>query len=155
MKRRPILVATGLILVAFGVGVRVGSRFTRKPAMIAAGPVMPAPSDRAAQEPAAPVANRPPPCVDIHHAEPLVGKTGCVAGLLLKVYTTRTGTTFLDFCQDYRTCPFTSVIFASNKSKFGDLGSLQGKRVEIRGNVVTYQGHTEIVILDPEQIRGQ
>jgi DNA/RNA endonuclease YhcR with UshA esterase domain len=83
-----------------------------------------------------------------------VGKSGCVAGLVLRVYSARTGNTFLDFCQDYRTCPFTSVIFASDKSKFGNLESLQGKRVEIRGDVVTYQGRAEIIIRDPQQVRS-
>jgi DNA/RNA endonuclease YhcR with UshA esterase domain len=92
--------------------------------------------------------------VDIRNAGPQVGKSGCVAGLVLRVYSARTGNTFLDFCQDYRTCPFTSVIFASDKNKFGDLGSLQGKRVEIRGDVVTYQGRAEIIISDPQQVRS-
>ncbi len=122
--------------------------------MVATGS-LPLPPARAADEPAAHATSSPPPCVDIRNAGPLVGKSGCVAGFVLRVYTSRSGTTFLDFCQDYRTCPFTSVIFASNKSKFGDLESLQGKRVEIRGNVVTYQGHAEIVIIEPEQVRSE
>jgi hypothetical protein len=92
--------------------------------------------------------------VDIRNARPLVGNNGCVAGLVLRVYSARTGNTFLDFCQDYRACPFTSVVFASDKNKFGDLGSLQGKRVEIRGDVITYQGHAEIIIHDPQQVRS-
>jgi DNA/RNA endonuclease YhcR with UshA esterase domain len=46
------------------------------------------------------------------------------------------------------------VIFASDKDKFGDLGSLQGKRVEIRGDVVTYQGRAEIIIRDSQQVRS-
>jgi hypothetical protein len=100
------------------------------------------------------VVSSTPPCVDIRHAGPLVGKDGCIAGLVLRVYFARTGNTFLDFCEDYRTCPFGSVIFASDKSKFGDLGSLQGRRVEIRGEVTAYQGHAEIVIRDPQQVRS-
>ncbi len=109
---------------------------------------------QSARAPGALAASSPPPCEDIRNAGPLVGKSGCVAGLVLRVYSARTGNTFLDFCQDYRTCPFTSVIFASDKNKFGDLESLQGKRVEIRGDVVTYQGHAEIIIHDPQQVRS-
>jgi DNA/RNA endonuclease YhcR with UshA esterase domain len=109
---------------------------------------------QSAHVPGTPAASSPPPCEDLRNAGPLVGKSGCVAGLVLRVYSARTGNTFLDFCQDYRTCPFTSVIFASDKSKFGDLESLQGKRVEIRGDVVTYQGHAEIIIHDPQQVRS-
>ncbi len=150
MKRRPILVVTGLLLVAFALGVRVGSRFSRRPVMNAADP-LPLPS---ASSPGAPAGVSPPPCEDIRNAGPLVGKSGCVAGLVLRVYSARTGNTFLDFCQDYRTCPFSSVIFASDKSKFGDLESLQGKRVEIRGDVVAYQGRAEIILRDPQQVRS-
>jgi hypothetical protein len=83
-----------------------------------------------------------------------VGKGGCVTGLVLRVYTARTGNTFLDFCQDYRACPFTSVVFAADKNKFGDLGLMQGKRVEIRGDVINYQGRAEIIIRDPQQVRS-
>jgi DNA/RNA endonuclease YhcR with UshA esterase domain len=93
------------------------------------------------------------PCVDIRHAEPLVGKTGCVAGLVVRVYSARSGNTFLDFCEDYRSCPFTSVIFGSDRTQFGNLVSLQGKRVEIRGDVVSYQGRPEIILHDPQQLR--
>jgi hypothetical protein len=150
MKRRPILVITGLLIVAFGLGVRVGSQFNRKPVMSAEEPFH-VPSVRT---PDAPAPSSPPPCVDIRNAEPLEGKSGCVAGLVLRVYASRAGNTFLDFCQDYRDCPFTSVIFASDKTKFGDLDSLQGKRVEIRGDVVAFRGRAEIIIHDPQQVRS-
>jgi DNA/RNA endonuclease YhcR with UshA esterase domain len=77
-----------------------------------------------------------------------------VSGRVLRVYSSRAENTFLDFCEDYRTCPFTSVIFAKDKGKFGDLATLQGRRVEIRGEVVNYQGRAEIVIHDPQQVRS-
>jgi hypothetical protein len=93
-------------------------------------------------------------CTDIQNASTLEGKHGCVAALVLRVYTAGSGNTFLDFCQDYRSCPFTSVIFSTDKAKFGDLGSLQGKRVEIRGDVVDYQGRAEIILHGPEQVRS-
>jgi hypothetical protein len=150
MKRRPILVVTGIVLVAFGLGVRIGSRLGRRPE-IREAEFQPRQSAGTSD---APTMSSPPPCVDIRNVGPLAGKNGCVAGLVLRVYTARTGNTFLDFCEDYRTCPFTSVIFASDKNKFGDLGTMQGKRVEIRGDVVTYQGHAEIIIRDPKQVRN-
>jgi hypothetical protein len=150
MIRRPILVVTGLLLVAFGLGAWMGARFSRRPVIRAEYPL----AVQSARAPEAPAGSSPPPCVDIRNAGPQVGKSGCVAGLVLRVYSARTGNTFLDFCQDFRTCPFTSVIFASDKTKFGDLESLQGKRVEIRGDVITYQGHAEIIIRDPQQVRS-
>ncbi len=78
---------------------------------------------------------------------------GCVTGRVLKVFTSKGGNTFFDFCEDYRNCPFTSVIFSSNKSKFGDVQSLAGRQIEIRGSITVYQAKPEIVIRDPEQIR--
>ena len=92
-------------------------------------------------------------CVDFREAGLHVGKTGCVSGRVLRVFTSRAGNTFLDFCPDYRQCPFASVIFSSDRSKFGDLGTLWGRQVEIRGPITTYQGRAEIIIHDPEQIR--
>jgi len=150
MKRRPILVVAALLLVAFGLGVAVGSRFGRT-AGAREVTLLPRQPERAS---AASAAVSSPPCVDVRNAGPLTGKSGCVTGLVLRVYTARSGNTFLDFCQDYRTCPFTSVIFAADKSRFGDLGSLQGRRVEIRGDVVAYQGHAEIIVRDPQQVRS-
>lgn len=150
MRRKPILVVTGLLLLAFGLGVGVGSRIGRRRVMSAGDP-LPRPSSRA---PVVPASINPLPCVDIRNAASLVGSRGCVAGLVLRVYSSRTGNTFLDFCEDYRACPFSSVIFADDKEKFGDLGSLQSKRVEIRGDVITYHGRPEIIIRDPQQVRS-
>jgi DNA/RNA endonuclease YhcR with UshA esterase domain len=92
-------------------------------------------------------------CVDFHDAAPHAGETGCVCGRVLRVFASRGGNTFLDFCEDYRDCPFTSVIFSSDKNKFGDLASLAGRQIEIRGPITVYQGKPEIIIRDPEQIR--
>jgi len=91
--------------------------------------------------------------VDFHDAGPHAGETGCVSGRVLKVFTSRSGNTFLDFCEDYRDCPFTSVIFSSDKRKFGDLQSLAGRQIEIRGPITVYQGRPEIIVRDHEQIR--
>jgi len=155
-KARIILMATGIALAAFGLGVMVGWRRESKPAFSTDITQPPEPAREAAAPPAvnAPSAANAPPCVDMRDAATLVGKRGCVAALVLRVYSSRSGNTFLDFCQDYRTCPFTSVIFADDKAKFGNLEAMQGKRVEIRGDVVTYRGHPEIVIHDPQQVRG-
>jgi hypothetical protein len=92
------------------------------------------------------------PCVDIHEAAKHVGEDGCVAGRVVRVYTSRAGNTFLDFCPDYRQCPFTTVIFAKDRSKFGDLETLQGRWVEIRGPIVPYRDRPEIIIHDPDQV---
>lgn len=94
------------------------------------------------------------PCFDFHQATSHAGETGCVSGLVLRAYTSKAGNTFLDFCSDYKTCPFSSVIFASDRKKFGDLETLSGNRVEIRGLITTYNGRSEIIIHDPWQIQA-
>jgi hypothetical protein len=138
MRRKRILVA-GIVLAVFCLGVLVGRR--------------------AGRSPSTPFTSRAPSggeaagCVDIHDAAPLAGKTGCVSGRVLEVFTSKGGNTFFDFCEDYHDCPFTSVIFSSDKSKFGDLQSLAGRQIEIRGPVTVYQGRPEIIIRDAEQIR--
>jgi hypothetical protein len=152
MKRGQIVVVTGLLLAAFGLGLWMGSRISMSRRVLV-GTVVTMPL-QSARVPGAPATSVPPPCTDIRNAGPLVGKSGCVAGLVLRAYSARTGNTFLDFCQDYRACPFISVIFASDKGRFGDLESLQGKRVEIRGDVISYQGHAEIIIRDHQQVRS-
>jgi hypothetical protein len=149
MKRGWVLIVAGF-LVAFGLGLGVGTQFYRR---ATSGEVRAFREQPGEAWPSA-VANTPPPCVDIRHAGSLVGKSGCVTAIVLRVYSARSGNTFLDFCEDYRTCPFSSVIFASDTSKFGNLGALQGRRVEIRGEIVAYQGRAEIVIRDPQQVRS-
>lgn len=92
-------------------------------------------------------------CIGIPQAGLHTGENTCVEGRVLRVFTARSGSTFLDFCQDYRNCGFGSVIFASDRSRFGNLGSLQGRSVEIAGEITTYNGRAEIIIHEPKQIR--
>jgi hypothetical protein len=93
------------------------------------------------------------PCLQLNQAGSHAGEQACVSGRVLKVFTSRSGTTFLDFCADYRNCPFTSVIFGSNREKFGNLEALTGREIEIRGKIAPYHGQPEIVVSDPGQIR--
>jgi hypothetical protein len=92
-------------------------------------------------------------CIEIRQAGLHTGENTCVEGRVLRVFTARSGSTFLDFCQDYRNCAFGSVIFAGDRSRFGNLGSLEGRSVEIAGEITTYNGRAEIIIRDPKQIR--
>ncbi len=92
-------------------------------------------------------------CVDFHEAEKHIGEQTCISGRVLRTFTSKTGNTFLDFCADYRNCSFTSIVFASDRPKFGDLGTLQGRDIELRGEVRLYHNQPEIVVSDPAQIR--
>jgi len=92
-------------------------------------------------------------CIDFKEAGNYVGEYKCVTGRVDNVYTSAKGNIFLNFCPDYRTCPFSSVIFASDSYKFPNPKQYQGKIVEIRGLIKTYQGRAEIIINDPAQIK--
>ncbi|HQU08191.1 MAG: hypothetical protein B7X04_03840 [Parcubacteria group bacterium 21-54-25] len=81
-----------------------------------------------------------------------VGQTASVSGTIVSVYTSKTGTTFFDYCVSYNGCPFSAVIFASDKSKFGSLTKYQGQRITVSGPITSYQGRAEIVLNDPSQI---
>lgn len=138
MTRRQIGAVVVTVLAACAISGALAYRYGLR----RAGSTGLRPSQRGSQE-----------CVAFADAGSLVGRTGCVKGSVLRAYRSRAGNIFLDFCPDYRTCPFTSVIFASDAGKFGDLNTLTGRQVEIRGVVQAYEGRAEIIIRDPQQIR--
>ena len=82
-----------------------------------------------------------------------VGKYACVTGIVDHVYTSQKGTIFINFCSNYKTCPFGVVIFGSNASKFPNPNQYTGRNVEITGFITAYQGRPEIVIENPTQIK--
>lgn len=65
------------------------------------------------------------------------------------------GVTFLDFCADYRLCPFTVVVFGSDLKHVGDVWELKGRVVEIRGEIKDYDGRAEIILKDFKQLGGE
>jgi DNA/RNA endonuclease YhcR with UshA esterase domain len=81
-----------------------------------------------------------------------VGEYACVVGRVDHVNTPKE-TTFLNFCPDYKACPFGAVIFGSEAYKFPNPNQYEGKTVEITGLIKTYQGRAEIVLNDPTQIK--
>ena len=93
-------------------------------------------------------------CIAITEAKKHVGETRCVSGKVLRVKEGNRGVTFLDFCEDYRVCPFTVVVFPSNLKHVGDVRQLQGKVVEIHGPVKLYDGRAEIVLERAGQLTG-
>ena len=90
--------------------------------------------------------------IEYNRAPDYVGKKCRVKGRVDHVYVSKKGTVFLDFCFDYKTCPFTAVIFKDKASLFNPK-KYEGKNVEISGLIKTYQGRPEIIIDDPSQIK--
>ena len=88
---------------------------------------------------------------DYREAMEHIGEEAIVKGKVIKVYTSKSGTTFLDFCKDYSKCPFTAVIFASDADKFSNLKQYE-REVRVRGVIKSYNGKAEIIVESPEQL---
>ena len=81
-----------------------------------------------------------------------IGEYASVRGTLVEAYTSKTGTVFLDFCANYKTCQFSGVIFADDAKAFGDLSRYVGTVVTLTGKIVSYEGRAEIVLSSPSQL---
>ncbi|OGG78367.1 hypothetical protein A3A36_01355 [Candidatus Kaiserbacteria bacterium RIFCSPLOWO2_01_FULL_52_12b] len=90
--------------------------------------------------------------IDYTEAPKHVGEYASVRGTLVDAYTSASGTVFLDFCKNYKTCPFSGVIFADDAQKFGNLSRYAGSVVTLTGKIASYQGKAEIILSDPSQI---
>lgn len=100
----------------------------------------------------------------VARAEPLApdqaakhaGETATVCGVVAGAKfasQVRGGTTFLDFDKPYPNSPFTALIFANDRAKFGTPEkTAQGKEVCVSGKIEMYQGKAQIVLKDPRQL---
>ena len=88
----------------------------------------------------------------VKHPGETVTVCGQVAGAKFAAQV-RGGTTFLDFGKPYPDSPFTALIFASDRSKFGTPEkTAQGKDFCVTGKIEMYQGKPQIVLKDPKQL---
>jgi hypothetical protein len=93
-------------------------------------------------------------CIPFTDAAKHIGTSKCVSGKVLKVTRLDSGTTFLNFCEDYRTCPFQVVIFRGDLRHVGDVRQLEGRTIEVQGDIKEYDRHPEIILSDSGQLRG-
>ena len=93
-------------------------------------------------------------CVPFTEARKHIGSNRCVTGKVLRVKKGNGGVHFFDFCEDYRVCPFTVVVFPGDLKKIGDLRQLQGRQIEIEGPVKEYDGRAEIILKRLSQLHG-
>lgn len=100
-------------------------------------------------------ANLSAECVPYTNARQHLGETKCVTGKVLRIQTGSRGVHYLDFCENYRSCPFSVVIFASDLKQIGDIRELQGKVAEIHGKIKGYDGRAEIILKDISQLGGE
>ncbi len=93
-------------------------------------------------------------CIPFTEAAKHLGTSQCVSGKVVKVTRLDSGTTFLNFCEDYRTCPFQVLIFRSDLRHVGDVRQLEGRAIEVEGDIKEYDRHAEIILRDSSQLRG-
>jgi hypothetical protein len=93
-------------------------------------------------------------CLPFSEARKHVGEIRCIAGTVVRVKQGAGGVHFLDFCDDFRLCPFTVVIFSGDLKSVGDVRQLQGRMIEIHGKVKEYDGRAEVVLEEYRQLSG-
>lgn len=89
---------------------------------------------------------------DYAQAPSHIGEYASVRGKVLRVYQSKKGTTFLDYCSSYKGCPFSAVIFSSASGNFSDPSQYEGKEITVTGKISSYQGGAEIILDSPDQI---
>jgi hypothetical protein len=93
-------------------------------------------------------------CIPFDRATEHIGRTECVKGKVLTIGQSEAGSFFLDFCEDYRKCPFVVVVFRSNLQNVGDVRQLEGKEIEITGKIREWRNRAEIILKDARQLEG-
>ena len=93
-------------------------------------------------------------CISFTEAGKHVGNTKCVRGRVVRVEQGNRGVHFIDFCEDFRNCPFTVVVFAGNLKHVGDVRQLVGREIEIQGPIKDYDGRAEIILERVSQLHG-
>jgi hypothetical protein len=94
-------------------------------------------------------------CIPYNQAREHIGETRCVSGKVLRVKHGARGVTFFDYCEDFRVCPFTVVVFPGKLKDIGDVRQLENKTVEIHGVIKKYDGRAEIVLDHVRQLSGE
>jgi hypothetical protein len=94
----------------------------------------------------------PKDCLPIAEASKHVRKQTCITGTVIRVEEGSHGVTYLDFCLEYRGCPFTVVVFPGDMRKVGDVRQLQGRVVAIEGRIEEYDDRAEIILRRPQQL---
>lgn len=95
-------------------------------------------------------------CISVEQAPEKIGEIACVRAKVVKVTESqKSGTWFLDFCDDYRTCPFSVVVFPRYLRDVGDVRMLAGREIEVHGKITAYGGRAEIVLRHSRQLKGE
>ena len=93
-------------------------------------------------------------CIPFDQARNHLDETQCVTGKVIRVQSGERGVNYLDFCEDYRLCTFSVVIFQHDLQKIGDVRQLTGKVIEIRGEIKDYEDRAEIILESSGQLNN-
>ena len=93
-------------------------------------------------------------CIPFDQARNHLDETQCVTGKVIRVQEGDRGVHYLDFCEDYRLCSFTVVVFQHDLQKIGDIRQLAGKVIEIQGEIKDYDDRAEIVLESSKQLNN-
>jgi DNA/RNA endonuclease YhcR with UshA esterase domain len=91
-------------------------------------------------------------CLAVADAQKHIGRTNCVTGTVVRVEQGNNGVTYLDFCADYHSCPFTVVVFRADLRSVGDVRQLQGRTIIVKGRIEEYDDRAEIILRHPQQL---
>jgi nuclease S1 len=81
-----------------------------------------------------------------------LGETATVVGTVASVFRSKGGNVYVNFGADYPRQTFSAVALAPVGSWGNALDSLVGKRIGVRGEIVSYKGRVEIVLKGSDQI---
>jgi hypothetical protein len=94
-------------------------------------------------------------CIPVAQVREHIGEDQCVTGKIFRVKHGGRGETWFDFCEDFRVCPFTVVIFPGHLKDIGDVRQLANRVVEIHGTLKEYDGRAEIILSQARQLGGE
>ncbi len=93
-------------------------------------------------------------CIPFEKAKDHVGEAKCVEGKIVAVGRSKS-TWYLDYCEDYKTCPFVVVVFERDLKDASKLKQLEGQTVKIFGPIKLYNGRPEIILWHEHQLTGE
>ncbi len=93
-------------------------------------------------------------CIPFEKAKEHVGEAVCVTGKIVNVGHSKS-TWYLDFCENYKDCPFVVVVFERDLKDASKLKQFEGQTIRIFGPIKMYKGRPEIVLWHEHQLTGE
>lgn len=92
-------------------------------------------------------------CKSAERASELIGRAGCVSGILHRIHVGSHHRLELSLCPRHSKCNFRAYVLRHDRRRVGELAPLRGRLIAIVGYVTKIHGRPEMRILDRDQIR--